>query len=231
MNDFGEPPEDREGEEGTTFNQPDDDREAETNNLEWDTSFDYVDDVREDLDEMREADRDLGRGIGEKRKKITNIKKSILFELDYKLRKGDGPRSTELFDRLELTRSEKSRDVIGMKFDNVRIIISGGSKKFTFSENKKFTLKINEFENLAKEAKEEHDQTAVGFLEETISTDIFVDDEHTESILSNSSERLNEEISDRKDRIVPLLTEQEAREFAGDLNPKGDTVKTKLDFF
>ena len=74
----GEPPEDqnedREGEEETTFNHPDDD-----DNLEWDdTTFDYPDDdVRENLDGMREADRELGRGLGAKRRKITDTKKAF----------------------------------------------------------------------------------------------------------------------------------------------------------
>ena len=138
MRGLGEPPEeDRTGKEETTFDHPDDDREAETDNLEWDdTTFDYQD-AMENLDEMREADRDLGRAIGVEKGKKTNIKKSILFELGYKLNKGDGKKSTELFNRLGLTESEKSENVIGMKFDNVTIIILK-SKKFKFSENVKF---------------------------------------------------------------------------------------------
>ena len=49
------PPEDR-GEAETTFD------EEESNELEWDdTTFgDPDDDLRENLDEMRKADRDLG---------------------------------------------------------------------------------------------------------------------------------------------------------------------------
>ena len=233
-----EPPEyrgddDREAE--TTFV---DDREEETNHLEWDdTTFDYPDDdIRENLDEMKEADRDLGRGIGAKRKKITNIKKNILFGLGYKLRKGDGKKSEELFDRLELTKGEKG-NVNGMKFDNVKIINFKG-KRFTFSENVKFRLKINEFKILAEEAWMEHDRTAFSDIEEVV-PDILVDDEHAESILSNSLEKLNEEISDREEKIIPLLTEQELREFRGFLKVKlstleeqeegGITVKDRLD--
>ena len=195
-----EPPEyrgddDREAE--TTFV---DDREEETNHLEWDdTTFDYPDDdIRENLDEMKEADRDLGRGIGAKRKKITNIKKNILkFKLN---------------------------------------IFKG--KRFTFSENVKFRLKINEFKILAEEAWMEHDRTAFSDIEEVV-PDILVDDEHAESILSNSLEKLNEEISDREEKIIPLLTEQELREYRGFLKVKlstleeqeegGITVKDRLD--
>ena len=162
---------------------------------------------------MREADRDLGRGLGAKRRKITDIKKSILFELGYKLRKGDGKNSTALFDRLKLTMSEKSGDVNGMKFDGIKIIILK-SKEFKFSENVKFRSKINEFENLAREAKEEHEKTAVSDIEESI-PNVYVDDEHAESILNNSSERLDEEISDRSDKIDKI---DEIREFRGILN-------------
>ena len=186
-----EPPPEDEREAETAFDDRDDDEE-ETNELEWDdTTFgDPDDDLRENLDEMREADRDLGRGIGVKRKKITDIKKETLFELGYKLRKGDGKKSAELFNRLKLTMNEKTGNVNGMKFDNVKIIIFKG-KRFTFSENKKFKLKIDEFKILAEEAWMEHDRTAVSNIEEVV-LDVFVDDEHAKSIVGNTLERLNE---------------------------------------
>ena len=217
------PPEDR-GEAETTF-----DDEEESNELEWDdTTFgDPDDDLRENLDEMRETDRDLGRAIGAKRKKITEIKKETLFELGYKLRKDDGKKSAELFNRLKLTMDEKTGDVNGMKFDNVKIIILGKNKKYKFSENVKFRLKIDEFRILAEEAWMEHERTAVSDIEEVV-PDVFVDDEHAKSILRNSFEKLNEEISDREDRIVASLTGQELREFNGLLDPKGRTVEEKL---
>ena len=155
---------------------------------------------------MRNADRDLGRGLGARQRKITNIKKNILFGLGYKLRKGDGDNSTALFNRLELTKGEKG-NVNGMKFDGVKIIIFKG-KKFVFSENVKFRSKINEFENLAREARRVHEGTAFSTIEEEI-PDVYVDDEHAESILYDSLERLDEEISDRSDEIMVKLTENE----------------------
>ena len=100
-----EPPENQNEEEETTFNHPDEDGD-----LEWDdTTFDYPDDdVRKNNEEMKDANKDLGYGLGARQRKITNIKKSILFKLGYKLRKGDGKNSTALFDRLELTISKKT---------------------------------------------------------------------------------------------------------------------------
>ena len=183
--------------------------------------------MRENLDEMKEADRDLGRGIGVKRKKITNIKKDIFFKLGYKLRKGDGEKSAELFNRLKLTMNERTGDVNGMKFDNVKIIILGKNKKYKFSENVKFRLKIEEFKILAEDAWTEHDRTAVSDIEEVV-PDVFVNDEHAESVLSNSSEKLNNEISDREERIRPLLIGREIPEFAGLLEVKGRTLEEKI---
>ena len=220
-------------EEGeTTFNHPDDDE------LEWDdTTFGDPDDDDDD-DTMVEIKRNLNRRIAGKEIQKTNIKKRILFDLGYKINKGDGKKSAELFDRLGLTESKKTLKPDGMKFDNVKIIILENGK-YKFSENVKFRLKIEEFRILAEDAWMEHDRTAFSDIEEVV-PDVFVNDKHARSILGNSLERLNEEISDREDRIIPLLTEQEAREFNGLLKVRlptleeqeegGITVKDKLNF-
>ena len=113
-----------------------------------------------------------------------------------------------------------------MTFDGAKIIIFKG-RRFTFSENVKFRLKINEFRILAEEAWIEHERTAVSDIEKVV-PDIPVNDEHARFILVNSSEKLNEEISDREEKIRPLLTGQELREFNGLLDPKGRTVEGKL---
>ena len=223
-----EPPEDQEQQE-TTFNHPVDD-----DNLEWDdTTFDYPDDDgnnfeerRKNLDVMRKANRELGYRLGAKGRKITNIKKSVLWELGYKLKKGDGNNTRSLFDGLKLTEGENG-NVNGMKFDGVKIIVLKG-KEFKFSENVKFRSKVNEFQDLAREAGKEHEGTADAEIEKSI-PDVYVDDNHAESIRTNSLERLEEEISDRSDRIIPLLTENEIREFRGLLNIKGPTLESKLE--
>ena len=168
----------------------------------------------------------MNKRIAVEERKKTKNKKEILFDLGYKLRKGDGKKSEELFNRLELTMNEKTGDVNGMKFDNVKIIILKNGK-YTFSENVRFRFKIDEFRILAEEAWIEHGRTAVSDIEEAV-PDVFVNDEHASNILSNSLEKLDEEISDQKDRIVASLTGQELREFAGLLDPKGRTVEEKL---
>ena len=227
-----DPPPEEEGEAETTFNHPDDDREEETNELEWEYPADDRDEEtskvkwKDDRENYNEFKKNLNKRIAVEERKKTGTKKNILFDLGYKLRKGDGKKSAELFNRLELTTSEKTGDVNGVTFDNAKIIILK-NKKFTFSENRKFFLKIQEFKILAEEAFREHERTAVADIEKVV-LDIPVDDGHASSILSDSLEKLDKEISDRKDRIAASLTKQELREFAGLLDPKGQAVEEKI---
>ena len=217
------PPEEDEGEAETTFNHPDDDREEEANELEWEYPADDRDEgtskVRWKNDrESYEFKKNLNKRVAVGRREITGTKKSILFDLGYKLRKGDGKKSAELFNRLQLTTSEKTGDVNGMTFDNAKIIILK-NKKFTFSENRKCFLKIQEFKILAEEAFREHERTAVADIEKVV-PDIPVDDGHASSILNDSLEKLDKEISDREEAVAPSLSRQELREFNGILKVK-----------
>ena len=243
MRERGDPPpeEDRENEAEATFNHPDDE---ETNELEWEYPSDDRDEGtsnvrwKDDRENYNEFKKKLNKRIAVEERKKTGNKKEILFDLGYKLRKGDGKKSEELFNRLELTVSEKTGEPNGMKLDNVKIIILK-NRKYTFSENARFRFKIEEFKILAEEAGKEHAQTAVSDIEEVV-PDIPVNDEHASSILSNSLEKLDEEISGRENRIVASLTGQELREFAGILGVRlptpeereegGITVKDKLVF-
>ena len=205
LDDFGEknqqPPEDRDDNydwddwQETTFNHPDDDS-----------------DVRENLKEMKKADRELMLDIANKRRKLTNIKKSILWKLGIKVNKGDGRKNTtSLFERMKITTGEKG-NVTSAKFDGVKIIVQGKGKKFRFTENVKLKSKLEEFNSLAREAEKEHERTAAAAIEESI-PDVFVDDNLAESVLGDSFERLHKEISERADEIIVKLTENEIREF------------------
>ena len=95
---------------------PPEDREDRDNDYDWDdwqeTTFNHPD-VRENLDAMKEADRELGLGIGAKKRTVTETRKAILWELDIKVRKGDGPNTKSLLDRLRLT--EGNGNVSGME--------------------------------------------------------------------------------------------------------------------
>ena len=91
--------------------------EEETNLDERDESMVIIDtsnpdaNVRGNLDAMREADRDLGRGNGATRRIYTEDKKSLLREMGINVNTGDGPSSKAVFERLKVTENGKGQRV------------------------------------------------------------------------------------------------------------------------
>ena len=140
LDDFGKRGEDR----------PPEDREDRDNDYDWDdwqeTTFNHPDDVRKNLDAMKGTSRELRLGIGARKRSITEIKKTILWELGIKVRKGDGPNTKSLFDRLRLTEGKKV-NVNGVKFDGFKIIVLEG-KTMRFTKNVKGASKLKEFDGL-----------------------------------------------------------------------------------
>ena len=98
--------------------------------------------VRGNLDAMREADRDLGRGIGVRRRAYTEDKKSLLREMGVNVNKGDGPSSTAVFERLRVTENRKGQRV--GEFEGKKIFVRKGK---VFTEDKRMTSKVNEFKS------------------------------------------------------------------------------------
>ena len=213
---------------------------------EWDDTFDWGntsydrpndDNLREDLEAMKRVDRELGYGLGAKKRAHTNEIKNLLGQLGINVRKGDGPHTKSLLDRIQLMTDRRTGKISGAKFDGVKIIILEKGR-FTFSKNVKFQPKIAEFNDLAEKAKEEHEKTAIGFLEEK-NDKITVDDQTAKSVLNDSIEEVEERVSTIEENIVPLLTENEIREFRGILNVRlptleqqregGITVEDRLD--
>ena len=105
----------------------------------------------------------------------------------------------------------------GAEFGGVRIIVQRG-KKLVFTEDVKKVSKLNEFNSLARKAVDEHRDTAVALMEETL--DVTVDENLADSVLRSFLERLNEEISEKADGIAVDLTENELRAFRGDTGRK-----------
>ena len=131
------------------------------------------------------------------------IKKNLLRKLNINIRKGDGPNAKSLFERIKITVNRKG-NANGAEFDGVKIIVQKG-KGLEFTKNVRNASKLKEFEDLVreakKEAKKEHEKTAVALIEDSI-PGVFVDDNLIDSVLSNSLERLDEEISERADEIT-----------------------------
>ena len=218
LGDRGEdrPPEDGREEEETGF----DDHWGSENVL--DMSIDP--NIRGNFDAARTADRELGVSIAGKKRTITWAKKAILRKLNINLKKGDGPNSDLLFERLGLTEGKKS-NINGAEVDGVKIIVQKG-KILVFTEDAKVS-KLNKFNSLVRKAQEEHSTTPVAFMEETL--DITVDEDLERSVLKSSLERLDEDIFERADGIAAELTENELREFRGILAVRLPTVEQQIE--
>ena len=152
----------------------------------------------------------------------TEDKKNLLRKLNINIRKGDGPNAKSLFERIKITANRKG-NVNGVEFDGVKIIVLEG-KTLRFTKNVKLKSKLYEFNSLVKEAEKENEKTVAALIEDSI-PGVFVDDNLAESVLNDSLDRLNEEISKRADEITAELTENEIREFRGILDVKLPTLE------
>ena len=125
MGDFDRPEDRQEDHQG-------EDRQEETNLDERDESMVIIDtsnpnaNVRGNLDAMREADRDLGRGIGATRRAYTEDKKSLLREMGINVNKGDGPSLKAVFERLRVRENGKGQRV--GEFEGKKIFVRRGKK-------------------------------------------------------------------------------------------------------
>ena len=93
------------------------------------------DDPLKGLEAERRADRELGVGLGVKKRAYTEDKKNLLRDLNINVNKGDGPSARSLLERLKVTVNRKGR-INGAELDGVRIIVQRG-KKLVFTEDVK----------------------------------------------------------------------------------------------
>ena len=201
--------------------EPEEQQEQETNidDDDWrDQSIAIIDasnpdaDIRGNLDAMREANRDLGKGLGVIRRAYTEDKKSLLREMGVNINKGDGPFAKAVFERLKVTVNRKGR-VNGAGYDGTRIIVQKG-KRLVYTENVKNASKVNEFKELVKRAEAKHEKTAVALVEEKL--DVPVNSELANSVLSGSVERFMEEIDEIADGIIiefPRTSSESSEEY------------------
>ena len=201
--------------------EPEEQQEQETNidDDDWrDQSIVIIDasnpdaDIRGNLDAMREANRDLGKGLGVIRRAYTEDKKSLLREMGVNINKGDGTSAKAVFERLKVTVNRKGR-VNDAGYDGTRIIVQKG-KRLVYTENVKNASKVNEFKELVKRAEAEHEKTAVALVEEKL--DVPVNSELANSVLRGSVERLMEEIDEIADGIIiefPRTSSESSEEY------------------
>ena len=187
LDNLGEDPIPEEEEEG-----------VEETNTDWDKSVIIMSgmnpDLRQGLEEQKQADRELGKIQGGRNRGYTEDKKNLLKELGIFLNKGDGPFAKSIFDKLKVTVNRKG-DINGAEFENVRIIVQRG-KRLVYTEDTKKLAKVTEFKELVDKAELEHKKTPAALIEETL-PDIPVTTDLEQTAVRNSTEDLEHYIDEK----------------------------------
>ena len=199
---------------------------------EQETNFDEFEDVVVDLegleDQERQADMDLGGGDGARgeipnvRKDIAGIKRSITNDVkkvfkdifNVGIEKKNGVNSESILENTRFQNAKDGRFTIEFKGKRIGWIERDRSVSLFEKKNKKL---VNEFLNSMDGAVREYEKTPESLVKN-------LPDYAVEDILNASAERISDEIY----QITATLTEQELREFAGVLNPKGVTAEVRI---
>ena len=154
----------------------------EETNMDWrdESIIEFNPEIRQGLEEEKQADRELGKIQGVRNRGYTEDKKNLLRELGIYLNKGDGPFAKRIFEKLKITVNSKGK-VNGAEFDGVRIIVQKG-KKLVYTENVKKLAKVTEFKELVDKADLEHQKTPAAVVEKTL-PDIPVNTELERSVV------------------------------------------------
>ena len=163
-------------------------------------------DLRQGLEEEKQADRELGKIQGVRNRGYTEDKKNLLKELGISLNKGDGPFAKSIFDKLKVTVNRKGK-INGAEFDNVRIIVQKG-KRLVYTEDTKKLAKVAEFKELVDKAELEHKKTPAALIEETL-PDISVTTDLEQAVERNSTEDLEQFIDEEVAKIRQRLNNAE----------------------
>ena len=194
--------------------------------------------IRQGLEEEKQADRELGKIQGVKNRGYTEDKKNLLKELGIFLNKGDGPFAKSIFEKLKVTVNRKGK-INGAEFDNVRIIVQKG-KRLVYTEDVKKLAKVTEFKELVEKAELEHQKTPAALIEKTL-PGIPVNTELERSVVRESIENLEHYIDDQVAKIeadakTATISDQTIREFGGiieiaDHNLDNGALKTQENKF
>ena len=204
---------------------------------EQETNFDEFEDVVVNLEGLeaqeREVNMDLGgteggaiakRGdnIPNVRKDLAGIKRSITNDVkkvfkdifNVTIEKKNGVNSESILENTRFQNAKDGRFTIEFKGKRIGWIERDRSVSLFEKKNKKL---VSEFKNSMDGAMAEYQQTPESLVKN-------LPDYVVKDILNASAETLVDEI----DQITATLTEQELREFAGVLNPKGPTAEVKI---
>ena len=182
------------------------------------------DNVRENNEEMKDADRDLGRGIGVKRgRAIHNMKQFLKEGLGVTVNKGDGPNSKIIYDKVRFT-TDKDNKINGVTYKGKKnLILRGGELRYSADKTK--TTLVNEFKELLKRADAEHQKTPTPIAEKRAGVDL--PQNVMNNIIEDVNDRIDSEIDRRFDEVSSSteITANELRELRGTLCAREDPIE------
>ena len=186
----------------------------EANQDQAETNFDDIDDVLIDIGALEDKIIDLdeipnvGVDVGNIRRAITNdVKKVFRSVFDISIEKKNGKGSAEILENTRFTSSRNGRVSIEFKGSRIGWVERNGDVELFEKKNKKLVVEFRESMELAKLEYEKNPSSLVRDLPEEV----------VDSVLLSSVERMEDRIEER----TATLSEQQLREFAGVLNPKG----------
>ena len=196
---------------------------------EQETNFDEFEDVVVDLEGLEAQEQQVNMDLGERGDNIPNvnrdiagIKRSITNDVkkvfkdifNVTIEKKNGHNSESILENTRFQNAKDGRFTIEFKGKRIGWIERDRSVSLFEKKNKKL---VDEFKNSMDGAALEYEKTPESLVKN-------LPDYAVEDILNASAERISDEI----DQITATLTEQELREFAGVLNPKGATAEVRI---
>ena len=186
----------------------------------------------EDQQQQAEVDMDLGgrddarseipnvnRDIAGIKRSITNDVKKIFKDIfNVTIEKKNGHNSESILENTRFQNAKDGRFTIEFKGKRIGWIerAQAGVRSVSLFEKKNKKL-VDEFKNSMDGAAREFEKTPSSLVKN-------LPDSAVEDILNMSVERISDEV----DNLTATLTEQELREFAGVLNPKGPTAEDRI---
>ena len=181
---------------------------------EQETNFDNIDDVLIDIGALEDRITNLdeipnvGVDVGNIRRAITNdVKKVFRSVFDISIEKKNGEGSSKILENTRFTSSKNGRVSIEFKGSRIGWVERNGDVELFENKNKKL---VSEFRETMELAKLEYEKTPSSLVRD-------LPEEVVDSVLLSSVERMEDRVEER----TATLSEQQLREFAGVLNPKG----------
>ena len=182
--------------------------------VEEETNFDNIDDVLIDIGALEDRITNLdeipnvGVDIGNIRRAITNdVKKVFRSVFDISIEKKNGEGSKKVLENTKFISSKNGKVSIEFKGSRIGWVERDGNVELFENKNKKL---VGEFRETMELAKLEYEKSPSSLVKD-------MPEEVVDSVLLSSVERIEDKIEER----TASLSEQQLREFAGVLNPKG----------